>query len=96
MFSPGGPKRLKDQKTLTICYRKKKKKRKVIMEKVQRKTCFCTAAEGKQELYTQQELLAPHSWSSEDHSGEAEPGPGLSVGWAAPVIWPQEADLQKG
>lgn len=46
---------------------------KVIMEKVQRKTCFCTAAEGEQDLDTQQELLAPHSCSSEDRTGEAEP-----------------------
>lgn len=65
------------------------------MEKVQRKTRFCTAAEGKQDLYTQQELLAPCSWSSEDHTGEAELGPGLLVRWAAPVIWPQQPDLKK-
>lgn len=50
------------------------------MEKVQRKACFCTAAEGKQELYEQQELLAPGSWSSEDHTSEASPAGDL-VGW---------------
>lgn len=66
------------------------------MEKVQRKTCFCTAAEGEQELYTRQELLAPHSWSSEDLTREAEPGLGLLVGWAALVVRPQLPDLQKG
>lgn len=78
MFSPEGPKRLRDQKTLTIRYRKKKR---VITEKVQRKKCFCTAAEGEQELYTQQELLAPCSWSSEDHTGGAEQGLGSLMGW---------------
>lgn len=66
------------------------------MEKVQRKTCFYTAAEGEQELYTQQELLAPHSWSSEDRAGEAEPGQGLVVGWGAPAVQPPQPDLQKG
>lgn len=65
------------------------------MEKIQRKICFCTAAEGEQELYTQQELLAPCSWSSEDHSGEAEQGLGSLMGWAAPGIWPQQHHLQK-
>lgn len=66
------------------------------MEKVQRKTCFCTAAEDEQELYTQQELLALHSWSPEDHTRETETGPGLLVGRAAPVIQLQQPDLQKG
>lgn len=63
---------------------KKKFKKKVIMEKVQRKTCFCSAAEAKQELSIQQELLAPHSWSSEDRTGEAELGRGMgsSRDWA--------------
>jgi len=55
---------------------------------------FLHSCWGEQELYTQQELLAPRSWSSEDDTGEAEPG--LLVGWAAPVIWPQKPDLQKG
>lgn len=44
----------------------------------------------------QQELLAPHSWSSEEHSGEAElSGLELSEGWAAPGIGHQQPELQK-
>jgi len=38
-------------------------KKTVIMEKVQRKACSCTAAKGKWEQYAQQELLAPGLWA---------------------------------
>lgn len=75
---PGGSETRRHRQYATE--KKKKEKKKLIMEKVQRKACFYTAAEGKQELYEQQELLAPGSWSSEDHTSEASPAGDL-VGW---------------
>lgn len=93
MFSLGSPRGLKDQKTLTICYPKKRgdnygtgSEENMFLHscwrKRERKTC------------TQRELLAS-SWSWEESNTEAEPGQRLLVWWAGFSDSSQKAQAKK-